>query len=88
LFSYFLSVAILFIVLGVIRNILAKVKPDLGLDEDIVFSWLIVALLSLLWFIAIPVLFIILILYVLKILTDKIANVIVNRINSKEKEDV
>lgn len=88
MFSYFLSVAILFIVLGVIRNILAKVKPDLGLDEDIVFSWLIVALLSLLWFIAIPVLFIILILYVLKILTDKIANVIVNRINSKEKEDV
>ena len=81
MFSYVLSVTIAFIVFGTIFNISRKVNPSwYDRDFDVVW-WVVVASASVLWFITVPLCVIALILYLLKLLTDKIADVIIKKLN-------
>lgn len=88
MFSYLISFVIVFIILGVVRNILAKVEPDWWIEADLdepEWSWFLVFIISLLWFLAIPVGAVCLIIYLLKLLTDKIADIIMK---SQEKRKI
>ena len=81
MFSYVLSVTIAFIVFGTIFNISRKVNPSwYDGDFDVVW-WVVVASASVLWFITVPLCVIALIFYLLKLLTDKIADVIIKKLN-------
>lgn len=85
MFSYLISFVIVFIILGVVRNILAKIEPYWWIYYDFdepLYSWFLVFAISLLWFLAIPATGICLIIYLLKLLTDKIADTIMK---SQEK---
>lgn len=85
MFSYLISFVILFIISGVVRNILAKIEPDWWVEADLdepTLSWFVVFAISLFWFFAIPVGAVCLIIYLLKLLTDKIADTIMK---SQEK---
>lgn len=76
MFAYFLSVALCFIVLGTIYNALkgfGKVNPD---DEDNGWIWVMIVVASAVWFIAVPVLSVLFVLFLLKLLTDSIAKFI------------
>lgn len=86
MFSYFLSVAVAFIVFGVIFNIVKKVEPyRYGIMRQEV-GWFIIFLASLIWFVAIPLIGVFMILFVLKLLTDKIAEAIMNRIEKRKSQ--
>lgn len=85
MFSYVLSVAIAFIVFGTVFNIVKKVDPswyDYDFDE---VRWVVIAVASILWFITVPLCIIALILYLLKLLTDKIADVIIKKLNDRKQ---
>lgn len=95
MFSYILSVAIAFIVFGTVNNFLNRIQPDWYYDNDLEdeVGWGIVVVMSILWFIAVPILFITFIMYLLKLLTDKIVEFILNKIEKRkssklEKENV
>lgn len=80
MFSYFLSVAIAFIVFGTVFNFLKginSISPD-SLENKAL--WIVVGFCSILWFIAVPILFVIFIMFLLKKLTDKISQVILKRV--------
>ena len=84
MFNYALSVFVAFLFYGVIFNILQKVAPDWWCDElNGGLGWFIVGLFSCLWFISLPMSLLILILFVLKLLTDKIADHILNRVEKR-----
>lgn len=85
MFSYVLSVAIAFIVFGTVSNIVKKVDPiwyDYGFDE---VRWVVIAVASILWFITVPLCIIALIFYLLKLLTDKIADIIIKKLNDRKQ---
>lgn len=86
MFSYVLSVAIAFIVFGTVNNFLNRIQPDWYYDSDLegYVGWAITVLMSVLWFIAVPLLFIAFIMYLLKLLTDKIAEFILNKIEKRK----
>ena len=87
MFSYVLSVAIAFIVFGTVFNIVKKVDPswyDYDFDE---IGWVVIASASILWFITVPLCIIALILYLLKLLTDKIADVIIKKLNDRKQTE-
>lgn len=95
MFSYLLSVAIAFIVFGTVNNFLIRIQPDWYYDRDLekIGGWVITVVMSVFWFIAVPLLFIGFIMYLLKLLTDKIAEFILNKIEKRkssklEKENV
>lgn len=95
MFSYILSVAIAFIVFGTVNNFLNRIQPDWYYDNDLEgeVGWGIAVVMSILWFIAVPLLFVGFIMYLLKLLTDKIAEFILNKIEKRkqsklEKENV
>lgn len=76
MFAYFLSVSICFIILGTIYNALKgfkKINPDSG---ENLLSWFLIGVASALWVVTIPSLFVVVILYILKLLTDIIAKFI------------
>lgn len=76
MFAYFLSVAVCFIVLGTIYNALkgfGKINPN---DDDNGWLWALIVAASVLWFIAVPVLSVLFVLFLLKLLTDSIAKFI------------
>lgn len=76
MFAYFLSVAVCFIVLGTIYNALkgfGKINPNY---DDNGWLWPLIVAASALWFIAIPVLSVLFVLFLLKLLTDFIAKFI------------
>ena len=85
MFSYFLSVAVAFIVFGVINNIFKRVNPDWHYRNNVDggLDWYIITISSLIWFVAIPFVGILFIVYLLKLLTDKLADVILSRIKNK-----
>ena len=85
MFSYLLSVSIAFILFGTVSNIVKKVDPiwyDYDFDE---VRWVVIAVASILWFITVPLCIIALILYLLKLLTDKIADVIIKKLNDRKQ---
>lgn len=80
MFSYFLSVAVAFITFGTLFNIARAFKvvnPD---DSDSVGFWLLIGMCSLIWFIAVPLIFIALLMFLLKRLVDFISNFILKRV--------
>lgn len=85
MFNYFLSVFVAFLFFGVIFNILQKVDPD-WLAEEIKggLGWFLVGVVSCVWFISLPVLLLIVILFVLKLLTDKIADTILKHVEKRK----
>ena len=88
MFNYFLSVTVAFVVFGFIFNILKKVYRDTlfyNFDNDELFYfWILIVIISGLWFISVPILCVCLILYLLKLLTDKIADCTLNFINKRK----
>lgn len=86
MFSYFLSVAVAFIVFGVIFNIVKKVDPYWYDIDDEEVGWFIIFVASLIWFVAIPLIGVFMILFVLKLLTDNIAETVMNRIEKRKSQ--
>lgn len=85
MFSYFLSVAVTFIIFGTINNILNKVEPDWYCNCDFdEYGWWVVTVASVFWFIFIPIITVVLILYMLKLLTDLISDFIMNKIEKRK----
>lgn len=88
MFNYSLSVAVAFVFFGFIFNILKKTHRNTLFknyeDEELSYMWVIVAILALAWFFAIPVAVVFLVLFLLKLLTDKIADITLNIINKRK----
>ena len=95
MFSYILSVAIAFIVFGTAHNILVNVskKWKKEFDGGGITGWVLVGICSAAWFFTLPILFVGVVMYLLKLLTDKITQTILNKIEKRkqsklEKENV
>ena len=88
MFNYLLSVAVAFVFFGFIFNILKKTHRNTLFknygDDDLTALWVVVGVLSVFWFIAIPVGVVFLVLFLLKLLTDKIADITLNLINKRK----
>ena len=85
MFGYLLSVAIVFVVFGTVFNIVRKIDPtwyDNDYDNE---GWFVVVLLSFLWGLAIPAIIALVVLYLLKLLTDKITSVIINQLKKRNE---
>lgn len=93
MFNYILSVSVAFIVFGTIHNVLLNVnKWWYNEFKDSSLGWMIVGIFSAVWFISVPALLLLGLMYLLKLLTDGIANFVLSKINNrklkKEKGDV
>ena len=94
--NYLFSVAVAFILFGTIFNVFVKAEPDWYDSDDTVSYWCVILFASVSWFIVVPVAITILIVYLLKLLTDWIATSILIQIekrkqiklNKQEKQDV
>ena len=88
MFYYLLSVAVAFVFFGFIFNILKKTHRNTLFknygDDDLTALWVVVGVLSVFWFIAIPAGVVVLVLFLLKLLTDKIADITLNTINKRK----
>lgn len=88
MFNYLLSVAVCFVFFGFIFNILKKTHRNTLFknygDDDLTALWVVVGVLSVFWFIAIPAGVVFLVLFLLKLLTDKIADITLNTINKRK----
>lgn len=86
MFNYLLSVAVAFIFYGTILNVVKKIEPSWYVKNgfDGVSGWVFVGCCSFAWFISLPVLAIILTLFVLKLLTDNIATIIINNVEKRK----
>lgn len=85
MFGYLLSVSTAFIVFGTVFNSIKKIAPpwyDYDFDN---MGWFFVAVASFLWFIAVPILVVLVVLYLLKLLTDKITSVIMNQLKKRNE---
>lgn len=94
--NYLFSVAVAFILFGTIFNVFVKAELDWYDSDAMVAYWCVVLFASVIWFIVVPVAITILIVYLLKLLTDWIATSILTQIekrkqsklNKQEKQDV
>lgn len=88
MFNYLLSVAVAFIFFGFIFNVLKKTHRDTIFknfeDEELVFFWFIIIICSAVWFITIPLGAMCLVIFLLKLLTDKITDSTLNLINKRK----
>ena len=88
MFNYLLSVAVAFVFFGFIFNILKKTHRNTLFknydDDELVFFWFLVGVLSVAWFLTIPVGVVFLVLFLLKLLTDKIADITLNLISKRK----
>lgn len=88
MFNYLLSVSVAFVFFGFIFNILKKTHRNTLFknydDDEFSYMWVIVAMLALAWFVAIPLGVVCLVVYLLKLLTDKIADITLNIINKRK----
>lgn len=80
MFGYFLSVGVAFIVFGCAFNILKKIKNFWFDDDEEYWCWLIVFFASLFWFVVVPCLVVVSIVFLLKLITDKISDFILKRV--------
>lgn len=83
--NYLFSVAVAFIVFGTIFNVCVKAEPDWYDSDETVSYWCVVLFASAIWFIVIPVAITILIVYLLKLLTDWIATSILTQIEKRKQ---
>lgn len=88
MFNYLLSVAVAFVFFGFIFNILKKTHRNTLFknfyDDELSFLWVVVGVLSFAWCLAIPVGIVFLVLFLLKLLTDKIADITLHIINKRK----
>ncbi|QHJ79169.1 MAG: hypothetical protein [Caudoviricetes sp.] len=80
MFGYFLSVGVAFIVFGCTFNVLKKINNFNFAKDDELMCWAGVLIASLLWFVVIPCSFVLLIVFLLKLITDRISNFILKRV--------
>ena len=85
MFSYFLSVAIAFLFFGTINNILLKLNLKWYFGEkEKDLAWANTGAASLVWFFTLPVLLVLFTMFLLKLLTDKISEYIINYIKDRK----
>lgn len=86
MFNYLLSVAVAFIFYGTILNIVRKVEPSWYSKKEFGGNggWIVVTICSFAWFFSVPILLTILILFVLKLLTDKISDSTLSFLNKRK----
>lgn len=83
MFAYILSACIVFVIFGSALNIYCKVKGvDYNKDDS---SWLILLILSTIYPITIVCVTVLLIVFVLKLLTDKVIEIIIDHNKHKHK---
>lgn len=80
MFGYLLSVAITFIVTGTIVNILRNFTNFFKKTKKVEL-WVLVTLLSVFWFITIPVAVTVFILYLLKLIVDLLSKQVLKLLN-------
>ena len=85
MFGYLLSVAIAFIVFGTIFNIVRKIAPTWYDDDYNGECWFIVTAFSFLWGLAVPAIIVMVVLYLLKLLTDRITSVIMSQLKKRNE---
>jgi hypothetical protein len=85
MFGYLLSVAIAFIVFGTVFNIIKKINPTWYDNDYNDEGWFIVIAASFLWGLAVPTIIVMVVLYLLKLLTDKITNVIMSQLKKRNE---
>ena len=82
------SIDLVFTLFGFIFNILKKTHRNTLFknydDDELSFLWAVVGVLSVAWFLAIPVGIVFLVLFLLKLLTDKIADITLHLINKRK----
>lgn len=84
MFSYWLSVAVAFILFGTVFNVIKKIDPTWYNYDFDDMGWGLVVVAAILWFIAVPIICVVVLLYLFKLLTDGIANVILNTIEKRK----
>lgn len=85
MFSYLLSIGVAFLFFGTLNNILLNLNLDWYYNKnEYEIAWVSVGLASLVWFFALPLLFLFLIMFLLKLLTDKISAYIINHIKDRK----
>lgn len=95
MFGFLLSASVLFIFLGVVRNIIKTVYKDEDYDSEVLeffiedensmFCWFVIAICSFVWFVTVPLIVIFAILFALKVLTDWLAKVIIKVFSKGDK---
>ena len=80
MFGYLLSVAVAFIIIGTTVNVVKNFSTVFNKTEDMEL-WAMVTVLSVLWFIAVPIATTIFILYLLKLLVDLVSKQVLKLVN-------
>ena len=80
MFGYLLSVAIAFVVIGTVVNVVKNFSTVFKKTKD-VDLWVMVTILSVFWFITVPIATTISILYLLKLLVDLISKQVLKLVN-------
>ena len=85
MFSYLLSIVVAFLFFGTLNNILLKMDLYWYFSkDDSEISWVCVSGVSLLWGIFVPLFFVLLLMFLLKLLTDKISMYIINYVRDRK----
>lgn len=87
MFGYLLSVAVAFVIIGTAVNIIKNFSKVFNKTKE-VDLWIMVTVLSVFWFITVPVATTIFILYLLKLLVDLLSKQVLKLVNrNKAKGD-
>lgn len=80
MFGYLLSVAVAFVVIGTIVNVVKNFSTVFKKTKD-VDLWVMITILSVFWFFTVPIATTISILYLLKLLVDLISKQVLKLVN-------
>lgn len=80
MFGYLLSVAVAFVVIGTIVNVVKNFSKFFNKTGEVEI-WAMVTVLSVLWFITVPIATTIFILYLLKLLVDLVSKQVLKLVN-------
>ena len=80
MFGYLLSVAVAFIIIGTIVNVVKNFSTVFQKTKEVEL-WMMVTVLSIFWFTTVPVATTIFILYLLKLLVDLISKQVLKLVN-------
>ena len=84
MFSYWLSIVVAFLFFGTVNNILLRLDLKWYFSENEKdLAWVSTGAASLVWFFALPLLLVLFIMFLLKLLTDKISAYIINYIKDR-----
>lgn len=85
MFSYLLSVGVAFLFFGTVNNILLRLDLKWYFSENEKdLAWVATGAASLAWFFALHLLLVLFIMFLLKLLTDKISAYIINHIKDRK----